>query len=1130
MAPTFSYSKVTSEDFAKRIRHSGGTFKGELRWTTNLKLHEWKTNLMRVTAAGTLTHTVNKNGLSVSDDTKLSGAGFSNSLGEDPSSDSRHAVIRHLSGCRLRLLADPNGKQRHCCGTIIKVVEHADDSKPIYLTTATDESLFDFFCALTWWSALKPNGIFNKTMLLPNYQEESAAIDGDKPLLSGEVMLFGPAPGHIEAIATENAPAVPTMFVPEESSDSWRWYPVHIKLFPDGHLRVADTNSEFPLFNVDITHLLRSEIRLLDFSLFQDNCSLFLGKISKLRSEVGLYSNTDIITNVFDGGETPQLILNFPNKSPLDDWFVALKSFAIAELLGLNGSDKSNQLRVSNKFTLSILEADFDTLDLEVEGEDTYLYAEIWMWDKMWAKTPGIKNSSVPFWREEFSFDEEIRVSELTIKLVQEISHDHHHNHEHHHHPINPHTHAPEVTSVVLGEHTISHDIMTSSRYKKETRAPIYSKDHANFQVASLCFKVNSTVQFVLPSVNFTKFNTVVANTPLQEISDVFYTKLGSLTKTKKLDELSRIALEFFESMGKEELWFQTLMEKELSDIDGAILRNSNNNHSSDHIFGTLFRGNSLLTKSTELYFFQLGRNYIDCSIAPILRDIITSGISAEIDPARIKCDENEKQSIVDANYKVLVSWAEKLWSIIYQSSNDLPVEIKTHLKNFRRELEKFCLKDNEEATLNCISGFLFLRFFCPVILNPKLFNITFDHLDEVARRNVTLVCKLLLNLSTLKSFGDKEPFMRRANSFIEAKTAELKDYIDKVTDKKLDFNTKILNLEDGKTSSLLASGVTFNLDQRRELPLTPFLIDSCLRETEFVQLLNVVHMADSKGDGAITSLDFNKLHKRTVNRRSHGVDIGELEFEKLTENNAEIFGDDFMQFLEVEDENGGGAAGKADIASLAISTETAATGTNSSSGPAHSPLMQEASLIALRLERIVKLMSDYEQPTSQMCESKEYAMRLAHSVYFSPLRKIVVDTSGALLYPVASTPEFTPLFAGQKTDGAAEVCSPGLFGNTAANGTHRRERSADTASDDESDGESGEDAEVNGDSNNFYMGSASSPSTRTLSKFASLIIGGGSSSTANSSNADMKDGDDSGEPAANARSPSKLSRWFKIK
>lgn len=1129
MSHTFSYDKVTSADFTKRITESGGTFKGELRWTTNLKLHEWKTNLMQITPTGALAHAVNKNGMSISDDSKLVGAGFSSSIGEDPSAESRHAVIRHLSGCRLRILRDAKGKQKHSCGTIIKVVEHAENSKPIYLTTAADEKLFDLFCALTWWSALKSNGIFNKTMLIPNFQVD-AEQDNKKPLISGEATLFGPVPGHMDDAVTDIKLPRPSMFVPEESDSVWQWYPVHINLYADGYLRITDTNSDFPLFAVDITQLLRSEIRLLDFSLFQDDHSMFLGKLTNLRSELGLYSNKDIITNVFEGGETPQLILNFLTKGQLDDWFVALESFAIAELLGLNGSDKSNHLRVSNKFVLSILEADFAALDLEVDGEDTCLYAEVWIWDKMWARTPGIKNNSVPFWREEFKFDEEVNVSELKIRLVQKIEHDHHHNHKHHHHPINPHDHNPEVTSVLLGEHIINHDVMTSPRYNKETRVPIYSEDHENFQVASLCFKINSTVQFVLPSVNFTKFQTVVANTPLQEISDVFYTKLGSLTRTKKLDELSTIALEFFQSLGKEELWFQALMEKELSDIDEAILRNSNNNHSSDHIFGTLFRGNSILTKSTELYFFKLGEGYINHSIAPILRDIVTSDISAEIDPARIRLDVNEdatsKDAIVDTNFKTLISWAEKIWSVIYQTSNDLPLEIKTHLKNFRRELEKFCLKDNEEATLNCISGFLFLRFFCPVILNPKLFNITFDHLNDVARRNVTLVCKLILNLSTLKSFGDKEPFMRRCNSFIEAHTEQLKEYIDKVTDKKLDFSTKILKLEDPKSSLLQNSDYTFNLEQRRELPITPFLIDSCLRQTEFVQLLNVVHLADSQGDGQITSLDFNKLHKRTVARSSRAVDIGELEFERLTENNAEVFGDDFMQFLEVDDENDDDLASgaKAEIASLTVSTETAVTTTN--------PLMQEASLIALRLERIVQLMSDYEQPTSHMDDNAEYASLLARSVYFSPLRKVLVDTSGALLYPVASTPEFTPLFGGVATlGGKPQLCSPGLFGKTAAasanqngngNGPHKHHASGDIGSDHSHEEEEGEE-EDGPDDGNFYMGTTSSPSTRTLSKFASLIKGGSSSS-------DAKDEDGSGEPGAVPRSPSKLSRWFKIK
>lgn len=65
------------------------------------------------------------------------------------------------------------------------------------------------------------------------------------------------------------------------------------------------------------------------------------------------------------------------------------------------------------------------------------------------------------------------------------------------------------------------------------------------------------------------------------------------------------------------------------------------------------------------------------------------------------------------------------------------------------------------------VSGFLFLRLFCPAILNPKLFGLARDFPDAKTARTLTLLAKTLQCLANLAAFGVKEPYMLDMNAFI---------------------------------------------------------------------------------------------------------------------------------------------------------------------------------------------------------------------------------------------------------------------------------------------------------------------------------------------------------------------------
>jgi len=107
---------------------------------------------------------------------------------------------------------------------------------------------------------------------------------------------------------------------------------------------------------------------------------------------------------------------------------------------------------------------------------------------------------------------------------------------------------------------------------------------------------------------------------------------------------------------------------------------------------------------------------------------------------------------------------------------------------------------NERDIRYSAVSGFIFLRYFCPAILGPKLFGLRTEFADANTSRTLTLATKVLQvrwssqgrglrrarkrltrryplagpdtrqNLANLVDFGMKEPYMLEMNDFIREK------------------------------------------------------------------------------------------------------------------------------------------------------------------------------------------------------------------------------------------------------------------------------------------------------------------------------------------------------------------------
>lgn len=132
-----------------------------------------------------------------------------------------------------------------------------------------------------------------------------------------------------------------------------------------------------------------------------------------------------------------------------------------------------------------------------------------------------------------------------------------------------------------------------------------------------------------------------------------------------------------------------------------------------------LFRGNTLLTKSLDSHMRRVGKEYLIEVLGPTIRDINEKDPDCEVDPNRVPNDR-----ALERNWQKLLLATHDVWNAINTSSKRAPNELKMIFRHIRA-----CAEDRygdflRSVTYSSVSGFLFLRFFCPAVLNPKLFGL----------------------------------------------------------------------------------------------------------------------------------------------------------------------------------------------------------------------------------------------------------------------------------------------------------------------------------------------------------------------------------------------------------------------
>ena len=191
---------------------------------------------------------------------------------------------------------------------------------------------------------------------------------------------------------------------------------------------------------------------------------------------------------------------------------------------------------------------------------------------------------------------------------------------------------------------------------------------------------------------------------------------------------------------------------------------------------GTLFRNNSMCSKSIESFFKYHGMTYLQQVLQEPILEFLKSDLDGELDPTRLENAAEQSPK----NLQNLMSFCDKLLNAIFNKQSDFPKPMQGICSDISVQvLAKF---SDPSAIYNGIAGFVFLRFFAPAVLGPNLFDLTNEFINEKKKRTLTLAAKTIQNLANLALFGKKEPFMIPMNQFLEPRMDKMKKYLDSIS------------------------------------------------------------------------------------------------------------------------------------------------------------------------------------------------------------------------------------------------------------------------------------------------------------------------------------------------------------
>ncbi|EDU45047.1 ras GTPase-activating protein gap-2 [Pyrenophora tritici-repentis Pt-1C-BFP] len=755
------------------------------------------------------------------------------SLVYEPKNDTSYTrtLVPDLRGCHVKSAYDGEAYTAY-----IQVIMH-NSKLEVHLRPPTQEEFDSWFAALLCWSPMRPKGIQNR-MAKPQapvmierrladsrrHSEVSLLKESPKkeaPIIKVGKMIYWDTSvtysntGTPKSSGNNSRPQAYRL----QSHGSRRWRRVSCTLRENGELKLYSDTDVTLVSTIQLSQLSRCAVQRLDPSVLDNEFC------------IAIYPQYTAATNSALTILRP-IFLSLESRVLYEVWIVLLRAFTVPQLYGPKSDTMSDDgplspsfgtqdmFRMEKSLFVRVIEAKLvppvspkvadsnGTTPIRPSSSATtspggYL-VELLLDGETRARTMVKSEGNNPFWREEFEFLDLPALHTASLLLKKRP-------------PSYTRTEKTVFDSALSSDSHVSEGGYAGISFDQTLgKTDIYLDDlGANQEMEKWWPLINmygNSVGEVLVKVSSEECAILMARDyyPLSELLHRFSNGLTLQIAhmiPNELRKLSEYLLNIFQVSGAAGEWICALVEEE---IDGTLkespasrlrfskrLGSSESNESNMGTFGSasdrelfvrdmnnnakleanlLFRGNTLLTKSLDLHMKRLGKEYLEETLSEKLKEINLKDPDCEVDPNKVT-----SQHELDRNWRRLINCTEEVWRAIYNSVTRCPQELRLIFRHIRA-----CADDRygdylRTVQYSSVSGFLFLRFFVPAVLNPKLFGLLNDHPKVKARRTFTLIAKSLQGLANMSSFGTKEAWMEPMNAFLITHRQEFKKYLDDI-------------------------------------------------------------------------------------------------------------------------------------------------------------------------------------------------------------------------------------------------------------------------------------------------------------------------------------------------------------
>ncbi|KAK0108266.1 hypothetical protein ONS95_003084 [Cadophora gregata] len=792
-------------------------------------------------------------------------------------------VISDLRGCRVKPINSPERPMR-----CLELSNRALGIE-IHLMPMVKKEFDLWLAALLCWQQIR-------TTTLPASPPRSSApsISERRPSVAprrDSTFSTTQKGGNIIKVAKlllwdKGAPSSPTAIVRRPSTRDLRsssrsgWRKVSCILQDNGEFKLLTENDITLLSVIQLSQLSRCAIQRLDRSVLDEEyCIAIFPQYTPGSTQLSIFR---------------PVYIALESRLTHEVWFCLLRAFTIPEIYGpqtANAEDDddlgmdpllpstNDMFRMEKSVSLRIIEAkvrrpvsrnDGHSVGKSIKAVDDPsfgdYFVEVILDGEVRARTKTRNDTRNPFWREDCEFlDLPAHLPSLSVVLKQLD------------HPMGAthgflssssvHVPGPAV-DLICG--TVEIPLDKLDRVKdNEAWWPIL--DDQQDPVGEIFLRVRHDELVVLLAKDYQPISELLHN-----FGSGLTVQIAQVVPTS-LRTLAEILMNIFQVSGHASEWLSALVEDEIDGLgkeppnrrlrwSRRIGSNESYTSVSDRAetvrdmgkslqgeANLLFRGNSLLTQALDFHMRRLGKEYLEDVLSAKITEINTLNPDCEVDPSRISNGDD-----LDKNWKLLTSLTTDVWESIASSAKRCPPEIRQVLKYVRAVTEDRYGDFLRTVSYTSVSGFLFLRFFCPALLNPKLFGLLRDHPQPKAQRTLTLIAKSLQALANLSHFGQKESWMEPMNQFLARHRQGVKDFLDAVCDIPAERNSYALPASYSTPITILAR---LPPTSREGFPSLPYLIDHARNFASLVKLWldAVTHYPTPQGlDGDL--LEFHEI------------------------------------------------------------------------------------------------------------------------------------------------------------------------------------------------------------------------------------------------------------------------------